>query len=428
VSAKSNALFKFDLSTIASGRTATNVANATLTVFVSRVTKPGAISLRKIIGDWNEETIPAVTFTNLSGQIAVVAANAKKNYVRFDVTQLVKDWMSGAVANNGVAIGADASGLTLNIALDSKENSATGHPAKLEIEFIDQPAIAQSFKGAWSALTTYAAGDLVSIGGSAYVAVSANSNSLPANGNPAWSLLAGKGDKGDNGQNGSQGSVLQSFKNTWDSMTAYTGGDIVTSGGSTWIALAGNTNSMPASGNADWAALAMQGQKGDTGNPGPAGTVTPGSVTATEIGFLPSAQVTGNITQLLYRNSETPLQYNAEVFDPTNMHSIESQTSRLTVGSKGLYFAYVSENLQQPSGGVPPKATFSIWKNGAGTGTRVSPLTSQTSAVVFQSMIVLNAGDYVEVCANIGSNGGISQSDVGRYESSFHLVWLCPVP
>lgn len=369
VSSKSNALFKFDLSTIAPGRMATNVANATLTVFVSRVTKPGAISLRKIIGDWNEETIPAVTFTNLGGQIAVIAANAKKNYVRFDVTQLVKDWISGTVTNNGVAIGADASGLTLNIALDSKENSATGHPAKLEIEFIDQPAITQSFKGAWSASTSYAAGDLVSIGGSAYVAISVNSNSLPANGNPAWSLLAGKGDKGDTGDPGQQG---------------------------------------------------LQGIQG------PAGTVTPGSVTATEIGFLPSAQVTGNITQLLHRNSETPLEYNVEVFDPTNMHSTLSQTSRLTAVSKGLYFAFVSETIQRNGGGFET-AIFSIWKNGAGTGTRVSPLTSDTNAVVFQSMIVLNAGDYVEVCANVGTNGGLD-STVDRSNSSFYLVWLCPVP
>jgi hypothetical protein len=75
-----------------------------------------------------------VTFSALSGShVAVIPANAKNSYVRFDVTSLIKSWLNGA-PNEGVAIGADLSGAGVAIVLDSKENIAGGHSAMLGIE------------------------------------------------------------------------------------------------------------------------------------------------------------------------------------------------------------------------------------------------------------------------------------------------------
>ena len=223
VDSKHNALLKFDLSTIPPGKTASNVANATLTVFVNRVTTAGSVSLARVMGDWDEGSIPAVSFTNLGGQVAVIFGTAKGNFVRFDVTDLVKGWLSGTINNDGIAVKADTSGNGVMIALDSKENTATGHSAQLQINFVDQPAIIQSFRGLWSGASNYAIGDIISFGGSTYIALSTNSNLQPDSNPAAWTVFAQngtqgvkgdtgdtgpqglKGDKGDNGNTGMQG-------------------------------------------------------------------------------------------------------------------------------------------------------------------------------------------------------------------------------
>ena len=60
-------------------------------------------------------------------------------------------------------------------------------------------------RGAWSAGISYVLNDLVSSGGSTWRALQANSNSLPAAGNPNWQVFAAKGDKGESGEPGTQG-------------------------------------------------------------------------------------------------------------------------------------------------------------------------------------------------------------------------------
>jgi microcystin-dependent protein len=130
-----NALFKFDLDSVPPGTTADKVSVATLTVFINRVTRPGAISLFMVNGAWSERAVPAVTFTALpSSPAALVPIAGKNTFVRFDVTDLVRSWLSG-MTNAGIAIGADASGSNVSLVLDSKENTAGGHCAKLDIEF-----------------------------------------------------------------------------------------------------------------------------------------------------------------------------------------------------------------------------------------------------------------------------------------------------
>ena len=135
VSAKHNALFLFDLSALPSVTTSTDVRNATLTLFVGKVNIAGSISLATPDAGWSEEVTPAVSFTGLAGSpIAVVARNARLNFVRFDVTNLVKGWITNPASNLGVAVKADASDAGVVLFLDSKENLATGQPATLHIE------------------------------------------------------------------------------------------------------------------------------------------------------------------------------------------------------------------------------------------------------------------------------------------------------
>lgn len=418
VDAKHSALLKFDLSSLPQGRTVSNVLSATMTVFLSRVSKPGAVSLSRVSGDWTEEGIPVVTLTSITGQTAVIGATAKNNFIRFDVTDLVKSWMDGSVVNAGLAIGANASGPGIVIALDSKENTATGHPARLDIEFGDLPQLSQSNKGAWSGTTAYHSGELVTLSGSTWIAVADSTNSQPAQGNADWSILA---QKGDVGTQGIAGAFIQSYKGAWSAGTAYAAGDIVTAANSTWLALAGSTNSLPAAANSNWAALALEGQKGDTGNQGAAGTITAGSVTTDKFAALPAVVVNRTITETITAKVDAALNWDQEVIDTAGLHSTSLNSSRLQAPVAGVYLVtlYVVARVD---------LHYSLWKNGVGSGSELLRQKIDGLSTGFAvSMIipaVLNAGDYVEAACNFDAAAGThAYSDSA---ARFTMVWIGP--
>ncbi|MCC7529762.1 MAG: hypothetical protein IT342_14660, partial [Candidatus Melainabacteria bacterium] len=135
------------------------------------------------------------------------------------------------------------------------------------------------WKGEWSSSTSYLIGDAVSFNGSSYLAVADNSNSQPPSAN--WDTLAAKGDTGATGSTGATGATGNTgatgstgpagpkglnWLGTWNSATAYVVDDAVTLNGTSYVAVANNTNSSPPSAN--WNTLAA---KGDTGQQGPAG-------------------------------------------------------------------------------------------------------------------------------------------------------------
>ncbi len=139
IDAKHNALLKFAFDSLPAGTSAAQVNSATLTVFLSKVTKAGAVSLSQVTGAWSEDAVPNVSFSSVPGaQVMLLDAAAKNNFVRFDITTLVKSWLDGSLANQGIAVRVDASGVSPALALDSKENKATGQSARLQILLASQ--------------------------------------------------------------------------------------------------------------------------------------------------------------------------------------------------------------------------------------------------------------------------------------------------
>ena len=118
------------------------------------------------------------------------------------------------------------------------------------------------WKGTWSNATSYAVNDAVSLGGTSYIAVSANLHSAPPS--AAWAVLAQRGSPG------------LTWKGAWSSATTYTIGGAVALNGSSYIAVAVNTNSAPPS--ASWNLLAAQGAVGPAGPQGVVGPTGPQGV------------------------------------------------------------------------------------------------------------------------------------------------------
>jgi hypothetical protein len=133
------ALVAFDLSTLPAGTTAAMLSKATLVMYVNRVGTAGAIELQTVNSAWAEATVSAATapLTSGAGSGPVVPISAAGQFVAVDVTAQVKNWLVGG-PNNGFQIAPALSAPGTVVFFDSKENTATGHVARLDLTLVNQ--------------------------------------------------------------------------------------------------------------------------------------------------------------------------------------------------------------------------------------------------------------------------------------------------
>ncbi|MBB5344033.1 DNRLRE domain-containing protein [Tunturibacter empetritectus] len=157
------------------------------------------------------------------------------------------------------------------------------------------------YRGSFSFSTTYGLNDAVSYLGSSYISVAANNFANAPNTSPSvWSLLAaqgaagatgavgatgaqgtagGQGPQGVAGPAGPAGAVGVTFRGAWTGAVSYHTNDVVSFGGSTYLATTGSVGSEPDLSPAVWAVLAQNGSAGATGPAGAAASVSVGTVT-----------------------------------------------------------------------------------------------------------------------------------------------------
>lgn len=169
--------------------------------------------------------------------------------------------------------------------------------------------VGMTFRGAYSAVTNYAAADGVLYGGAGYVSlVDGNHGNAPDESPAEWALFASggagpagpqgvagpqgltgppgpqglAGAAGATGATGSQGPAVANYMGNYLAGTNYGLHDAVSYGGSTYISLvAGNAGNTPSLSPVQWAVLAAQGVAGPvgaTGAAGPAGATGPAGV------------------------------------------------------------------------------------------------------------------------------------------------------
>ena len=288
-SASQTAYIQFDLSAIPSGYTSSNIAKASLKLYVNAVGTAGSFNINYIDGTWTETTITGNLLPAMGTTIASNVSLAKSqvhDYIVIDITSAVDAWLNGTQANDGIALVANS---PLSASFDSKENTAASHPPELDIVFLgngaqgppgpqgpEGPQGAQGVsgpigpvgpqgpsgpagvnnRGTWVSTTAYQINDSVGYGGSSWIALIANTDSAPSNNNPNWQLLAAKGIN-------NQGS--------WVSSVNYQVDDAVSDGGQFWLAVAPNLDSEPSTLNPNWQLVSASGATGPTGAAGPQG-------------------------------------------------------------------------------------------------------------------------------------------------------------
>jgi hypothetical protein len=128
---------KFSLATLPPGTLPSDVSQARLRFWLNtNSTVLGSISLSPITTAWDELTLKDSTTGNLTfglPKLSDLPVTSINNFVSIDVTDWVKAWLSGTLANEGIEIEAGATTTLLNLAFDSKESNQTSHEPRLEV-------------------------------------------------------------------------------------------------------------------------------------------------------------------------------------------------------------------------------------------------------------------------------------------------------
>jgi len=131
------ALLRFDLSTLPAGTTSAGISKAVLTIYVDKVTATGSVDVLAVTSPWAETTLTGQSPATLGSMVATaVPLPTAGNFLSIDVTALVTQWVAGTLTNNGLAIQVDALSPLASLAIDSKENTTTRHPASLDITLV----------------------------------------------------------------------------------------------------------------------------------------------------------------------------------------------------------------------------------------------------------------------------------------------------
>jgi len=127
----SQAFVRFDLSSLPDGAT---IDKAVLRLWVSDVDHGGTVEVAPALAPWKEKALTAANAPDVGPPVASfgVSRADERHFVSVDVTVLVRDWVNGVQANNGMAlIGSHDS--PVSVEFDSKENVLTSHAPEVEV-------------------------------------------------------------------------------------------------------------------------------------------------------------------------------------------------------------------------------------------------------------------------------------------------------
>jgi len=317
------ALIQFDLSSLPAGTTAAQIGKATLKLYVNRINTSGQVSVLPVTSAWSEWAVTYATIPALGSAVATFTPTAPQQFIVIDITSLVQGWVTTPASNYGIALTSSAGA----IILDSKENDETSHVAHLDITVVSQgPQGPQGPVGPTGATgatgpagtngLTGATGPIGPTGPAGPAGATGPAGPAgPTGANGAAGAVGPAGPIGPAGAPGAQGPPV-TFKIAWSSGTSYSIGDAVSENGSSYIALAANSNVDPAtdvtSSGGNWAVLAakgdtgsqgiqgiqgiqgLQGPQGNTGLTGTAATITVGSTTTGAAGSSASVSNSGS--------------------------------------------------------------------------------------------------------------------------------------
>ena len=114
-----------------------DIDKATLKIYMADVISAGNLTVRRVNQGWKEETIPVggispLLDTGAGAKTFKISKSYAAHWIELDVTRIVKGWVAFPTSDNGFALTVE-NGNLLDVLIDSKENTATGHQALLDV-------------------------------------------------------------------------------------------------------------------------------------------------------------------------------------------------------------------------------------------------------------------------------------------------------
>ena len=132
---QATAYVKFSVTSgLPDGTTEEQVAKATLKLYVSGLSVASALTVARVTGAWTEHSLTPDTVLTLTPEVPGIVLTRAQTFVTIDLTQLVRDWISGRQPNDGLALVAASDGSF--ISFDTKESPFTSHEPALEIALV----------------------------------------------------------------------------------------------------------------------------------------------------------------------------------------------------------------------------------------------------------------------------------------------------
>jgi hypothetical protein len=127
-------LIQFDLAGLPVGTTSASISKASIVFFVNKVGAAGAVDVNAASGGWNEAGVNGSNAPLLGMVVAsAIPVSTGGVYVTVDATALLKAWLDGIIANQGVIVTPDPAYAGTSVFFDSKESVGTSHPAILQV-------------------------------------------------------------------------------------------------------------------------------------------------------------------------------------------------------------------------------------------------------------------------------------------------------
>lgn len=289
----STTFLRFDLGTLPAGTTASQIAHATLTVFINRVNAAGPVTLSPATGAWTESGVTQETIPTIGAPAGTFTAATAGQFITLDVTAIVQGWVTTPATDFGFAL----SSATANLLLDSKENDETGHAASLDITITSEGATGlqgpQGIQGSVGPVGSQGLAGLQGLvglpgllGPQGVQGIAGPVGPIGLIGTTGLPGVSGiSGAAGTTGAAGAGGAVGPTgpagtidIVNNWFSSTTYQIGQVVfcaacSSNGSSYVATAANTNQDPPTQTGIWQLIAQAGATGPTGAQGIEGSI-----------------------------------------------------------------------------------------------------------------------------------------------------------
>lgn len=129
------AWLRFSLQTLPDGISSVDVADASLSLWVRGVERPGVLGVRAVLDPWSESTLVGTSAPGVIEDVlasAAVGTEAENGFVSIDVTEIVRAWVDGSLPNHGIeliSVGGEGA-----FRLDSKESTGGGHEPRLRVQ------------------------------------------------------------------------------------------------------------------------------------------------------------------------------------------------------------------------------------------------------------------------------------------------------